>query len=133
MLFRSWTKVWLGEPEAAIERATRAMRLSPHDPYMFDMQSATACAHFIAGRYADALSWAEAAVRRQPNSIAALRVLAASNAMAGRQEKAQKAMARLRELSPMLRVSSLKDLFPVRRPEDIARWAEGMRKAGLPE
>jgi tetratricopeptide (TPR) repeat protein len=132
-LFSSWTKVWLGEPEAAIERVTRAMRLSPHDPYIFDMQNAVACAHFIAGRYADALPWAEAAARGQPNSSSAIRVLAASYAMAGRQEQAQKAMARLRELFPTLRVSNLRDLFPVRRPEDNARWAEGLRKAGLPE
>ena len=42
-------------------------------------------------------------------------------------------MTRLRELYPLLRVSKLKKLFPLRRSEDIARWAEGLRKAGLPE
>jgi len=30
-IFSGWVKVWLGEPEVAIERAARAMRLSPHD------------------------------------------------------------------------------------------------------
>jgi tetratricopeptide (TPR) repeat protein len=58
-LFSSWTKIWLGETEVAIERATRAMRLSPHDPSTFDMENAIADAHFIAGRYAEALSWAK--------------------------------------------------------------------------
>jgi hypothetical protein len=42
-------------------------------------------------------------------------------------------MARLRELNPTLRMSNLKDLLPILRPEDLQRWAEGMRKAGLPE
>ena len=42
-------------------------------------------------------------------------------------------MARLRALDPALRLSNLKDLLPFRRPEDFARWAEGLRRAGLPE
>ena len=42
-------------------------------------------------------------------------------------------MARLRQLDPALRISNLKDLIPLRRPEDLARLAEGLRKAGLPE
>ena len=33
--FSGWVKVWLGEPEVAIEREARAMRLSPHDPQHF--------------------------------------------------------------------------------------------------
>ena len=42
-------------------------------------------------------------------------------------------MARLRQLNPALRLSNLKDLLPIRRPQDFDRWADGMRKAGLPE
>ena len=41
--------------------------------------------------------------------------------------------AHLRELDPGLRISNLRDLFPVQRPEDFARWEEGLRLAGLPE
>lgn len=49
-LFSGWVKVWLGEPEVAIEHVRHAMRLSPHDPQVFGMQSAIAFAHFFAGR-----------------------------------------------------------------------------------
>jgi tetratricopeptide (TPR) repeat protein len=131
--YSGWMKVFLGEPEVALERVARAMRLSPHDPYIFDMQTATACAHFIAGRYAEALAWAEAAARENPRFAPALRALAASSAMTGRQEQAQKAMARLRELNPALRISNLKELFRVRRAEDFAKWESALRQAGLPE
>jgi hypothetical protein len=62
----------------------------------------------------------------------ALRMAAASHAMADRLQPARNALARLREIDPALRVSSLGDLTPIRRPEDIARYAEGLRKAGLP-
>ena len=58
---------------------------------------------------------------------------AASNALAGRLEQAQKFMARLRDLDPTLRISNLKDRLPPLRPEHLARVAEGLRQAGLPE
>jgi hypothetical protein len=46
---------------------------------------------------------------------------------------AQKTMARLRELYPTLRVSNVKEWAAFRRPEDLARLEEGLRKATLPE
>ena len=42
-------------------------------------------------------------------------------------------MARLRQLDPALKVSNLSDVIPVRRAEDLTKFAEGLRKAGLPE
>jgi hypothetical protein len=109
------------------------MRLSPHDPLTFLMQDATAAANFFAGHYAEALSWAEMSMREQPNSILATSVAAASAALAGDDAAAEKAMVRLRQQTPELRISNLSDFFPIRRSEDFDRWAEGMRKAGLPE
>jgi hypothetical protein len=47
--------------------------------------------------------------------------------------EAHKAMDRLLQLDPALRLSNLNQLFPIRRVEDFARWEEGMRRAGLPE
>jgi adenylate cyclase len=132
-LFSGWVKVWLGEPEVAIERVARAMRLSPQDPHIFSMQTAIACAHFFAGRHAEAWSWAETAVREQPNYGFPTCVAAASAALSGRPAEAEKAMARLRLLMPELRIFNLEDLFPIRRSEDFTRFADGLRKAGLPE
>jgi TolB-like protein/Tfp pilus assembly protein PilF len=129
-----WVKIWLGEPETAIEHLARAMRLSPFDPILFRMQGATASAHFFAGRYDEASAWAEKALRENPNHRQATRVAAASHALAGRLREARNAMARMCRLDPDLRVSNMKDRLPaLRRPEDLARYAEGLRKAGLPK
>jgi hypothetical protein len=97
------------------------------------MLHATACSHSFAGHYAEALPWAQAATRRQPNYAPAFRIQVASRAMTGQQEQARTAVTSLRKLYPLLRVSKLEELFPLRQSEDIARWAEGLRKAGLPE
>jgi adenylate cyclase len=132
--FGGWIKNWLGEPEPAIERFARALRLSPLDPLAVRMRAGTAQAHFLLGRYDEAASWAAMAFQDDPNYQPGLRIAAASNAMAGRPEQAHKAMARLRKVSPALRVSTLKNVVgPYQRAEDLSRFEEGLRQAGLPE
>jgi adenylate cyclase len=133
-LFSGWVKLALGEPEVAIERFTHAMRLSPNDPQIFSMHDAMASAHFVAGRYGEALSWAKAALRERPAWLLAACIAAASGALAGQLAEAEKAVASLRRREPALRISSLEERFPeLRRPEDFARLAEGLRRAGMPE
>ena len=130
-----WVKIILGELELAIEHLiiTRCMRLNPRDPWMCGTYNGIARAHFCAGRYDDASSWAERALGEAPNHAPALLALAAAHALAGRLDEAQKAIARMRELDPAFRISDAKDRLPFRRPEDVARYEEGLRKAGLPE
>jgi len=132
-LFSGWAKVWLGETEVAVERELRAMRLSPHDPQTFNMQTAIAAAHFFAGRYDEALSWTNISKRAQMNAPLQPLVTAASAALSGNDAEAQVAMAHIRRMVPSLRLANLKDFMPTRRPEDFARWSDGLRKAGLPE
>jgi TolB-like protein/class 3 adenylate cyclase/tetratricopeptide (TPR) repeat protein len=131
-LFSGWVKVWLGQPEEAIERAERAMRLSPHDPHLFGMQAAIAAAHFSAGRYKEALASAKTALRAHAH-IPLAACAAASAAMLGDVAESEKAMTVLRQLDPDLRISNLSNLFPARRKEDLDTWADGLRRAGLPE
>jgi tetratricopeptide (TPR) repeat protein len=129
-----WVKIWLGEPEAAIERFARAMRLSPLDLWVIGMRTGTAHAHFFLGRVDEAASWAAMALQDNPDFQAGLRIDAASNAMTGRPARAQKAITRLRQVNPTLRVSNLKEVLgPYRRAEDLSLYEEGLRKAGLPE
>ncbi len=129
----AWVNLYLGNPEVTVERSTRAIRLSPLDRVAFLAYTQMAAGHFWAGRYDEASSWAEKGLREQGNWAGAARVAAASHALAGRLDQAQKAMARLRQIDPALRVSDIRHMFPFRRPEDIARYEEGLRKAGLPE
>ncbi len=50
-----------------------------------------------------------------------------------RPDEARRAMDHLRQLDPALRISNLEDWLPIHRPEDFATFAEGLRRAGLPE
>lgn len=131
----AWVRVWLGEPDVAIDNFARAMRLNPRDPLFYSLESGTAFAHFFAGRYEEASSWAARSLRNQTSGLPhhqALRMAAASNALAGRLDEAQKAMRLLRRRDPALRISNLRELTPLRREQDIARYEEALRLAGLP-
>jgi TolB-like protein len=128
-----WVKIFIGEPERALQNLAEAIRLSPFDTLMPNTLSAMAFSHFFMGDFEKSSSLAERALREKPDFHPALRYAAASNALAGRLAEAQQAMARLRQIDPSLRVSNLKDMTPLRRPDDRARYEEGMRKAGLPE
>jgi TolB-like protein/class 3 adenylate cyclase len=132
--YGGWIKNWLGDRQVALERFARAMRLSPVDPQIMIMKAGTAHCHFFLGRYDEATSWAALAFQDAAENQAVLRIIAASNALAGRTEEAHEAVARLRQLNPTLRVSNLKEVLgPYRRTEDLARYEEAMRRAGLPE
>ena len=131
--FSGWVRTYRGELDVALEHLARAMRLSPLDPTLYHMQVGTALAHLLAGRYDVASSWAEQPYRREPNYFPAAAIMASSNALAGRMVEASEIMRRLQRNVPTFRMSNLKDWVPIRSPEQFAIWAEGLRKAGLPE
>jgi adenylate cyclase len=130
--FSGWVKVYLGEHATAIDHAKMAMRLSPLDPLTYGAQAAIAIAHLFLGHYDEATHWAEKSVREQPNFVSATRFVVASHALAGRIPQARKAMERLLQLDPGMRLSNVHKM-PLRRAEDLALWEEAFRKAGLPE
>jgi TolB-like protein/tetratricopeptide (TPR) repeat protein len=132
-MLSGWLRVWRGEPDLALDHVAHAMRLSPLDPSMFGMQAATAYAHFLASRYDMASSWAEKAMRENPTFLLAICIFAASSALAGRPEQAQRGMTRVLECAPDLQASNLRDLAPFCLAKDFATFADGLRNAGLPD
>jgi tetratricopeptide (TPR) repeat protein len=128
----AFQRVARGQHDDAIERFAHAMRLSPLDPEMLRMQAGTALAHLLARRFDAALSWAEKAFRDLPSFLLAVGIIAASHALAGRTDEARQAMEHLRRLDPALRVSNL-EAWILLQPQDLATFADGLRRAGLPE
>jgi TolB-like protein/Flp pilus assembly protein TadD len=123
----------LGQHDVAVERFERAMRLSPLDPEIFQMQTGTAMAHMFARRFDDACVWAEKARTELPNILRVSAYSAASYALAGRMDEARRAMAHVRRIDGTLRISNIGGWVVLRRAEDLATFVEGLRRAGLPE
>ena len=89
-------------------------------------------AHFCAGRYAEASSWTTRAFNNQPHWVMSVAGMAASNALVGRPDLAKEAVGLMLDLDPTLSVSCLSVWTPFRQPEHSAKWADALRRAGLP-
>lgn len=126
-------RTWHGECEDAIEHFERAMRLSPVDPELYRMQAGIAMAHLFAGRIETASLWAERSYSNLPSFLMVVALIAATRALGGRQEDARRAVEEVRKLDPALRVSNVTDWLPIRRPEHLSIFSDGLRKAGLAE
>lgn len=128
-----WARIWRGEPDIAIEHFKRAIRLSPLDFALHTMQNGIASAHFFAGRYQEALSWVELALRQRPNDHSVLRMSSVVYSTVGRLAEATEAITRLRQIDPALSLANVRRVFGPYRPNDLTRYEDGLRKAGLPE
>ena len=117
----------------AIEQVARALRLSPLDPHRSSMFAAMASAYFFVGRYDEALSWAERAARGPTGFLFSTAMVAASAALTGNLVRAREAVDQLRSDHPDMSISVQSLFLPLRRSQDIERFAEGLRQAGLPE
>jgi len=126
-------RTWHGECESAIEHFEHAMRLSPVDPELYRMQAGIAMAHLFAGRIEQASAWAERSYSNLPSFLMVVALIAATRALGDRQQDAERAMDEVRRLDPSLRVSKVSSWLPISRPEHLALFAEGLRKAGLAE
>ncbi|MCW5745126.1 MAG: adenylate/guanylate cyclase domain-containing protein [Alphaproteobacteria bacterium] len=131
----SWINLWLGDAQVAVEHVGRALRLDPRATSLaIGMKSAMAHACFFLGRYEEAIAWAEGQLSGSSTAHPPLRVAAASAALAGNDALARLYGERLHAADPAFRVSRLADyLGPYQRPEFLAKYAEGLRRAGLPE
>jgi TolB-like protein/class 3 adenylate cyclase/tetratricopeptide (TPR) repeat protein len=121
-------------PDLAVEAFQRAMRLSPLDPLGWLIKSGVAFAHLIAGRFEQALDWADRCFYEQPRFSATIRFKVVSYAHLERLDEARDWLKRLLELEPDLTISRWTS-YAVRAfsPETVLIYAEGLRKAGLPE
>jgi tetratricopeptide (TPR) repeat protein len=132
-VFSGLAKAWNGEADAAIARVKRAVDLNPHDPYVASMRRVTAFAHFVGGRYEEAIAAARSVSPARQNATLSAAAIAASAVLLGRTEEARIAMDELVSAEPKLRMANLRSRFPIVRDEDFNRLADALRLAGLPE
>ncbi|MFN0115544.1 MAG: adenylate/guanylate cyclase domain-containing protein, partial [Paracoccaceae bacterium] len=130
---QSWNRLYAGQFNAAIDHCERAIRLSPRDPLLFQMDVCIAHAHFTAGRAEAALAWAESATSRRPANPDAVIVQAASLAALGREQEARAAFAQYSLLDPLGTLRNLSAGTPFVHPEHLELWYTALRRAGMPE
>jgi len=122
-----------GESDAAADEVNQAIRLSPRDPLRVFWFNTLSLAAFVDGRYGEAAAWAEKTIEVNDEYAGGYRILAASYGQLGQGEKAAAALARLLHVSPGMTLGGTRAQLPFKADEDMARFLDGLRAAGLKE
>lgn len=120
----------LGSGDAAVDQVTRAMRLSPGDPWPGDLVSALAIGEFAAERYDEAVRYAQRAVHYAPYHLTSHLVMAASRALTGDVAGASRVARAVRSL-PHASTEPLRRILSA-SPAGLAdRFFTGIALAGI--
>jgi TolB-like protein len=119
-----------GQSDEAISHFEQAMRMSPRDPFNGFFFVGIAAAHYLAGRYPEAVKAARQAVQLRPGYIGAHRILCASLAQGGHLDEAKAELATIRQLQPDISIARIRESVPYTAGR-MERFLDGMRKAGL--
>jgi tetratricopeptide (TPR) repeat protein len=124
---------YAGLHDEAIRRIRRARDLSPLDPHSFFFDMALMMPHFLRGDYQVVAELGYQALDLNPALTSTYKGLLAALGHLGRTGEAAGLAARLLRLEPAFRIADTVARTPLARAEDAARYAEGLRRAGLPE
>ena len=117
-----------GRPEEAIELVEKAQRLNPAAPRWYSWNLGMAL--YLARRYDAAVT---AFRKGGPLGDVGYRWLAATYGQLGREQDAQAAAEQYLKLTPEFSIGRHLEMLHFQRAEDREHYAEGLRKAGLPE
>lgn len=121
----------IGEHRQAIDLFSTAVQRGNSDP-RYQWAALLAFSHYLSGQYDASLSWAREALYLNPNHLQVLAVRAAALAQLGRDEEAAKATGVLLDSYPDITVEKHLRNFRWKELSDIARYREGLLKAGVP-
>ena len=122
-----------GDPDKGIELFQQGQRLSPNDPNAQFRLGGIAGLHIAAQRYEQALVYAERVTQVAPDFPVGHLRKAVALVELGRSEEAKVALQEFLHYSPDATVQSALATLRFKRAEDIDRYANSLRKTGLPE
>jgi DNA-binding SARP family transcriptional activator/TolB-like protein len=131
--FSGFALSYLGDQKGALARMGKAIVLSPSDPHLFFFQAAVIMPHLLRGDYEDAAMAGRKAIELNPWFSSSFKGQLAALGHLGRGEEAASVMVRLLKLEPKFTVRDAIRRSPMNLPADVERYAEGLRRAGLPE
>jgi TolB-like protein/Tfp pilus assembly protein PilF len=129
LCFSALALAFTGKTDLAIERAQRALKLSPFDPMLFGAHTALAAAHLIAGRPDDAIAAARRAIQINPRFPMAHMWNVLALVRSGRLAEAKAAAHRLLECEPSFTIAGFNAIVP---DHAKAMVSAGLSAAGLP-
>lgn len=131
--FSGLAHLYVGRHDEAVRRTRQALVLSPSDPHGFFFDMAVILPCLMNGDWDGAIEAGRRAVQLNPLFSSSYKGYLAALGIAGRSKEASTALERLMQLEPGFSVAMAIERSPLSRPEDVALYADGLRRAGLPE
>jgi len=127
------TLLFAGRFSHVIERIEKAERLNPISPGWYFLVKAAAC-HF-SGKYEKAIESSKEGLKKMPNNLDTLGLLAASYILLGRLEEASAITEKILKLHPKFSLDEYAKNTerPYKSKGHIERYIDALRKAGLPD
>lgn len=131
--FSGLAHCYLGRHDEALRRMYQAVRLSPSDPHLFFFDHALIMPHLLLGEYDSAAEIGRRAIELNPWFSSAYKGYLSALGYLERSRETEAVLTRLLDLEPAFSVEAAVARSPITHPDDLARYAEGLRRAGLPE
>ena len=128
---RGFGLVYTGQAEDGLQAFEQSARLSPLDPFAFNVHLGMGLAHFAAGRPDKGIELARQALAERPGLTWPYRDLAAYYANSGQIELAQDALEKFVYLRPSMSAASIRDGLRFMEPRLLDRYVGGLEIAGL--
>ena len=122
---------WVGKSEEAIKLHQEAMRLCPFPPAGYYLNLGHA--YCAAGRCEEAIKEYKKTLHLTPNHFIALWGLSVCYGLLGQEEESREAAAEMMKINPNFTINAWKTNSPYKNRDLVERWAEVLRKAGVPE
>ena len=122
---------WVGRPEEAIKLHQKAMRLCPFPPsyYYHNLGSA----YLAADRCEEAIEEYKKTLNLAPKSFLAFQGLSVCYGLLGREDESKSAAAQMMEINPNYTIKVFKKTTPYKDRDFVARLANILLKAGVPD
>ena len=125
------TLAYCGRSAEAELAASRALRLSPHDPLSAIYFGIASYAQYVGRNYKEAMRLAREGIRLRADFVGAHRVLTAAAGMAGQADIGKAALQELRRAQPNISLDWIAKQMPIKHDIEREHYLEGFRRAGL--
>ena len=122
---------FLGQPQAAIEFAKYAVRLTPF--YPAEYPAVLAASYHDSDRFEEAVAAAEASLQLKKNDVDPMLFLAASLVALGDMNRASTVAQDILRLDPGFHINEFAETQPYKNRDDLDRLIGRLRACGLPE
>jgi adenylate cyclase len=122
---------YVGRSDEALQHFEHAVALDPYFPDIWLHHQAQAA--YQLGRYPEAIGLLKRRILRNPDTDASRVLLAASYGQTGLIEEAREVWREALAINPAYSLEQRCKVLPYRNPQNLDRFVEGLRQAGLPE